>query len=269
MATVTELSGHAWVRQPDGTLLELLPGAAIPPDSEIITASGATVTLVPDGAAPITIGENRSVAITDDLITPADPAQAAVTPPGSADILPQTGEHAPATDPGASALALPDAMPRASGNAASPAPTPALPAIAAPLASPQWSRELGQRLVTLSQHGDGQTHSAELRLDPPELGPLRVTLTLTDGIAHAAFVSPHAHVRHSLEAALDHLHATLAQAGIELGQTSVSDQPAQHGHSSHAQPSLPPLRPATDTPPTTLAAAPPAPRSAGLVDAYV
>jgi len=85
MAAVTELSGRAWVRQPDGSLLELRPGTTIPSDSEIITASGATVTLAIDGAAPITIGENRSVAITDDLGTPADPAQAVVTAPGMTD----------------------------------------------------------------------------------------------------------------------------------------------------------------------------------------
>jgi len=44
------------------------------------TASGATVTLAIDGVAPITVGENRSVAITNDLTTSADPSKAAVTP---------------------------------------------------------------------------------------------------------------------------------------------------------------------------------------------
>jgi len=75
-ATVTEISGRAWVRQPDGTLTELRPGSVIPPQSDVVTAAGASVTLAIDGAAPITIGENRSVAMTDDLAVPADPVEA-------------------------------------------------------------------------------------------------------------------------------------------------------------------------------------------------
>jgi len=80
-ATVTAITGRVWVRQTDGALRELRPGDAVVPGSEIITAGGASVTLAVDGAAPITIGENRSVALTDDLINPADPAAAAITPP--------------------------------------------------------------------------------------------------------------------------------------------------------------------------------------------
>jgi len=82
-ATVIEIIGRAWARQPDEVLLELRPGSIVPPDSEVITASGATVTVSIDGANPITIGEDRSVAITDDLITPADPAAASIAPPPS------------------------------------------------------------------------------------------------------------------------------------------------------------------------------------------
>jgi len=79
-ATVTEISGQAWVRQPDGSLSALYPGTVIPPQSEVITASGASVALTIDGAAPITIGENRSVAITDDLATPAGPDESVINP---------------------------------------------------------------------------------------------------------------------------------------------------------------------------------------------
>jgi len=98
--------------------------------------------------------------------------------------------------------------------------------VAAPLGSPQWGPALGRQLVTLGRQADGKGHSAELRLDPPELGPLRVTLTLNEGVAHAAFASPHASVRQAIEAAMDQLQSALSQAGISLGQTSVSDQQA-------------------------------------------
>jgi len=75
---VTEISGRAWVRQPDGSLTELAPGSTVPAQSEVVTASGASVTLSIDGAAPITIGEDRSVAITDELATPIDPSEAVI-----------------------------------------------------------------------------------------------------------------------------------------------------------------------------------------------
>src|SRR3546814_225550 len=66
--------------------------------------------------------------------------------------------------------------------------------------------------------------SSDLRLDPPELGPLRISINLSDNVAHAVFVSPHAAVRQTVENALPQLQQLLAQAGISLGQTSVSDQ---------------------------------------------
>jgi len=88
-ATVTEISGRAWVRQPDGALIELHPGSVVPPDSEVITASGATVMLAIDGAAPIIIGEGRSVAISSDLFPPDDAAEAVasatISPPAVTD----------------------------------------------------------------------------------------------------------------------------------------------------------------------------------------
>jgi len=166
----------------------------------------------------------------------------ATSAPTSADPSIQTGQPlaSPVSESGAPTLPALDALPRdftqTRADAAPVPSSPSLPAIAAPLASPHWGRELGQRLVTLTRHADGDTHSAELRLDPPELGPLRVTLTLSEGMAQAAFVSPHAHVRHSIEAALEQLQATLAQSGIELGHTSVSDQHEQNTDAFSPQP---------------------------------
>jgi len=78
--TVTGMVGRAWVRQPDHSLIELRPGAVILLQGEIVTGSGASVTLAIDGAESITIGENPRVALTDALATPADPGEAAIQP---------------------------------------------------------------------------------------------------------------------------------------------------------------------------------------------
>jgi len=77
-ATVIAISGRAWAREPNGTTTELRPGSIIPRDGEVITAAGASVTLAFDGAAPITIGEDRSVALAEVLAAPADTGEAVI-----------------------------------------------------------------------------------------------------------------------------------------------------------------------------------------------
>ncbi|PLC47995.1 hypothetical protein CR159_20585 [Pollutimonas subterranea] len=98
------------------------------------------------------------------------------------------------------------------------------PGIATPLQSPQWGAEFGRQFVSLTQGGHNMPHTAELRLDPPELGPLRISINISDNVAHAVFTSPHAAVRQTVENSLPQLQQLLAQAGISLGQTSVNDQ---------------------------------------------
>lgn len=95
--------------------------------------------------------------------------------------------------------------------------------IGVPVGHPQWGHSLGQQLVAWSHHARTGEMKAELRLDPPDLGPMRVALTIADGVASASFVSAHAAVRSALEQAMPQLHAALASSGISLGQTHVGE----------------------------------------------
>ncbi|WP_342066570.1 flagellar hook-length control protein FliK [Achromobacter kerstersii] len=107
---------------------------------------------------------------------------------------------------------------------------PAVPVvmqIATPVGGTHWGTELGQQVVMMSTNARQGMQTAELRLDPPDLGPLRVSLNLADGVASASFVSAHASVRQAIETAIPQLQQALAQAGISLGQTSVGEQTAQ------------------------------------------
>ena len=101
---------------------------------------------------------------------------------------------------------------------------PGAAGIAAPLHSPQWPTEFGRQFINIAQATNGLGQTAELRLDPPDLGPLRITINLNDNVAHAVFSSPHASVRQTVENALPQLQQMLEQAGISLGQTNVNDQ---------------------------------------------
>lgn len=99
--------------------------------------------------------------------------------------------------------------------------------IPAPVGSPQWAPAFSEQLVQIGTRQGGTLHHAELRLDPPDLGPLRVTISMQGEQATATFVSPHASVRTAVEAALPQLMQALADAGISLGDTSVGEQDAR------------------------------------------
>ncbi|WP_454737342.1 flagellar hook-length control protein FliK [Cupriavidus necator] len=92
------------------------------------------------------------------------------------------------------------------------------PVVAPPLYDSQWPQALGQQMIRLSTQGQ---QSAELQLNPPDLGPLKVVLNVVNDQAQAQFVSPHQAVRAAVEAALPHLRTALSENGIQLGQTSV------------------------------------------------
>lgn len=114
--------------------------------------------------------------------------------------------------------AMPAAMPGMSANNI-PVGTP--PAITTPLGNNGWADEFSQKISWISTQ---QSQVAELRLNPPNLGPLDVVLKISDNQATALFTSPHAAVREAVENALPKLREILADNGIMLGNTTVSDQ---------------------------------------------
>lgn len=107
-------------------------------------------------------------------------------------------------------------------------PGPMALTVATPVQSPEWGAAMGRQMITLAQQAQGNIQSADIRLDPPELGPLRITLQMQDGVAHAMITSPHAQVRHALEQSLQQLQQQFAENGLSLGQADVGDQHASH-----------------------------------------
>ncbi|MBE0489181.1 MAG: flagellar hook-length control protein FliK [Halomonas sp.] len=111
------------------------------------------------------------------------------------------------------------------------APSAAIPgmslpaALSAPLASPAWPGQLGQQLVMLGQRGGEQR--VELHLNPAELGPLTISLKMSEQGAQAQFLSAHAPVRQAVEQAIPQLREALAEQGISLGETSVGEHRQQ------------------------------------------
>ncbi|MGA7594619.1 MAG: flagellar hook-length control protein FliK [Gallionella sp.] len=100
--------------------------------------------------------------------------------------------------------------------------------ISSPLGSSSWANEFSQKIVWMSNQ---QNHSAELHLNPPDLGPLTVVMKMSDNQLTAQFTSPHGAVRDAVESALPRLREVLADNNIMLGNATVSDQPPRDRNS--------------------------------------
>lgn len=94
-----------------------------------------------------------------------------------------------------------------------------------PLNHPAWGDEFSQKITWMSTQ---RNQSAELHLNPPQLGPLDVVLKMNGDQATAMFTSPHAAVREAIEQALPKLREMLADSGIMLGNAMVSDHSAKN-----------------------------------------
>jgi flagellar hook-length control protein FliK len=84
-----------------------------------------------------------------------------------------------------------------------------------------WDQGLGDKLVWMTSQ---KRQVAELSLNPPELGPLKITIRLDQNQASAQFVSAHASVREAIESAMPKLREMLAESGITLGNASVGTE---------------------------------------------
>lgn len=94
--------------------------------------------------------------------------------------------------------------------------------LSSPLGSAEWQQTLSQHVTMFTRQGQ---QSAELRLHPEDLGQVQISLKLDDNnLAQIQMVSPHSHVRQALEAALPTLRTSLAENGIQLGQSSISSE---------------------------------------------
>lgn len=110
---------------------------------------------------------------------------------------------------------------------------PLMQAVDMPVLESGWDKLISERVLLMA---NGRLQNAELRLTPAELGPLRVQVTVEDGAAHVAFQAQHALTREAIEQAMPRLREMLADSGLSLGQTSVSDDGVRQGGRDGAAP---------------------------------
>jgi len=96
--------------------------------------------------------------------------------------------------------------------------------IAARVGTPGWDNQVGQKIVWMVA---GKEQSASLTLNPPDMGPMQVVLSVTNDHAHVTFSAAQPEVRQALEDAMPKLREMMSESGIALGNASVNDGSAQ------------------------------------------
>jgi flagellar hook-length control protein FliK len=82
-----------------------------------------------------------------------------------------------------------------------------------------WENQVGQKVVYMVGN---EEQTASLTLNPPDLGPLQVVLSITNDQASVTFSANQEEVRQALEDALPRLREMMSENGIALGNASVN-----------------------------------------------
>jgi flagellar hook-length control protein FliK len=93
-----------------------------------------------------------------------------------------------------------------------------------PVSSPAWGDAFSDRMALALQN---RQPVAELHLNPPNLGPVEIQVSMNGDQASLSFFSPHAPVREAIQSAMPRLTEALAESGVSLGNVFVGAQSQQ------------------------------------------
>jgi flagellar hook-length control protein FliK len=202
--------------------------------------------IVPDAATEAVTATELRAAM--DAVAGRRLPQAATDSPASfralmADVVAARTEGGPTLQPGGPGAAEGSGLLPANAQAsATPSPGEARTAttqVATPFGRPEWTSAMNERVTWLVGQ---RVQSADIQINPPQLGPVEVRITIKDDQASLFFTSQHAAVREAIQAALPRLNEMLAQGGLSLGQTSVGaesfagqQQASRDGHGGRRQ----------------------------------
>jgi flagellar hook-length control protein FliK len=156
------------------------------------------------------------------------------------------------------------AAPVAAGSSLAAAATPPSVPITVPPGRPDWSEAVGQRVLWMVSN---KTQVAELRLNPPELGPVEVKVRTDDDGVRLSFAAGNAAVREALEAAAPRLREMLLAEGLRLENMDIGQQHAGAGQRSDPEATGPQDGATEDEVDAPAHAA--TPSRTGLVDCFV
>ena len=94
-------------------------------------------------------------------------------------------------------------------------------AVERPVGQAGWGQELGNRIVWMTGK---EVDSAQIRVNPPQLGPVEVRINLNQDQASVAFTAQNASVRDAIEAAVPKLREMLSSQQLNLVNVDISQQ---------------------------------------------
>ena len=89
-----------------------------------------------------------------------------------------------------------------------------------PLLDPKWTDRLNERITWMNGNG---IQRADIRVNPSELGPIRVELIMDDELATLNLSAQQTATRDALELAIPRLRELLNENGIMLADANISD----------------------------------------------
>ncbi len=89
-----------------------------------------------------------------------------------------------------------------------------------------WDKAIGEHVISMAA---SKLQQAELSLNPPELGPLKIILSLNQDQANATFITAQPEVRQALEASMPKLRDMMNDAGMQLAGFNVQTQSSPSG----------------------------------------
>lgn len=94
-----------------------------------------------------------------------------------------------------------------------------IPPMTKPFSHPEWNKEMGERIVWMHKQA---IPSAELRLNPEHLGPIKIKIDLSQDQATIAFTAQHAVVKEAIEASIPKLREMFSAQQLNLADVNVS-----------------------------------------------
>lgn len=213
--------------------VDITPELAALADPGQSTSTGPKSDKSSRGQAGLTLGQlavtaadgSDGAAAAAAIELPGIAAASASEPESDFDALLKHFDTTPAPTANTTAMtdgARPQALPRAYADAAASANANAT--VPVPVGDQGWSDAVADKVMWFSAN---KLSSAEIHLNPPDLGPLQVRINTQHDQASVVFSSQHAQVRDALDQALPRLRDMLGSQGIQLLDVSVGGQGAQ------------------------------------------
>ncbi len=104
--------------------------------------------------------------------------------------------------------------------------------ISKPLTHPEWNKDMSERIVWMASKA---IPSAEIRLNPPHLGPVSVKVAVTDDQATVIFTAQHGATRDAIESSLPKLREMMGMQQLNLADVTVTSGAGSDRGGSPAQ----------------------------------